>query len=245
MTTPISEFRDIVHLLFRVTHPDAFNSSDLHTLIDKIHDILLRLTPQFLPPFEFMLPPPRQEPPTLVIHSDIEASEVIPNVVVTKEEPEKTSVRNIVINLQSPVVHAVKLEAKECTTTSDVDDETIEATTATATNIAEAADDDTEEDTTAAAADDDMEEDTMAETAETDEEDQEDEEEEEEDEEDEEDGEEEEEEEEEEDEDLELLKIKKQKYYFSPSSKRIYEFLDKGYGDCIGTYVDGKIIPKE
>jgi hypothetical protein len=97
---------------------------------------------------------------------------------------------------------------------------------------------------------DDVDEDDVCSTSssEPDEEDDEDEEEEEEDSDEEDDEEEQEEpakvEDEEEVEDIEEIKIKKVVYYWSPSSKRVYEHLDEGYGDCIGTYVDGKIVPK-
>jgi hypothetical protein len=115
MTTPLSEFRDIVHLLFRVVHPDAYHTSDLHSLIDKLHDTLIRDGPPYLPPFDFMLPY-THEPPTLVIHPDQEVGEVVPNVIVTKEETDSTSntsasVLNVVVNLQTPLVHAVKVES--------------------------------------------------------------------------------------------------------------------------------------
>jgi len=179
-----------------------------------------------------------------VIHPDQEVGEVVPNVVVTKEEAE--TVRNVVVNIQPPLVHAVKVGAAtdkaimktviqdidaESSGTPDADTEEEEEA---ASVVSEVEDDVVSE--AASEAEDDMVEDTdeadIADTAEEAVET-------------EEAVEAAEEEEEEEDDDLEILKIKKGRYYFSPSSKRIYEYLEGGYGDCLGTFVDGKIIPKE
>ena len=236
MTSPVSEFRDIVHLLFRVVHPNSYNNPELHTLLDKIHDVLIRETPPFIPPFEIMRP---HEPPTLVIHSDQEAGEVVPNVVVTKEDAEEQSVRNVVVNLRPSAVHMVKTDmspidkailknlaysnnlvgtpkVNNVHSTPDLAESDSEDSVGDCTNVEEVK----------------RVEDKEGEESEGEESEVEDEDEESEDEED-------------DDDDLELLKIKKQKYYYSPSSKRIYEHLEEGYGDCIGTYVDGKIIAKE
>ena len=256
MTTSLSNFRDIVQLIHRVVRPDALHSHDLRALIDKVHDVLSSsydtgcdCEPIVIKaePFSELLRPPT--PPTLVIHADQEVGEVIPNVVVTKEEPEIREVRNLIVNLPA-VVQAVKLETPRAVPPSsdaailkdlaldmgdedEVDDEpdvsdiesVPESVPIDDDEAASEAESVEEDDATEDDADTDMDEEEEAEEEEEEEA-------------------EEEEEEEEEDDDLELLKIKKQRYYWSPSSKRIYEHLEEGYGDCIGTYEDGKIIPK-
>ena len=281
MNHSLSEFRDIVVLLFRVVRNDAYQSHDLNMLVNKIHDVLASVeesTPVYLPICEPRSPIEFQDastPPTLVIHPDQDVGEIVPNVVVTKEEPD---FRNLVVNLPA-VVKAVKMEPAAPTPTpmvspvtvalpgppslmgttykldSDVailkdlarDDSEAEVEESedegeVMIEDADIADDTDEEEPDV---EDEEVEDEDAEEAEEEEETEEAEEEEETEEAEEaEEAEDEEAEEEEEDDDLELLKIKKQRYYWSPSSKRIYEFLEEGYGDCLGTYVDGKIIPK-
>jgi hypothetical protein len=282
MNHSLSEFRDIVLLLFRVVRNDAYQSHDLNILVNKIHDVLASVeesTPVYLPICEPRSPIEFQDtstPPTLVIHPDQDVGEIVPNVVVTKEEPD---FRNLVVNLPA-VVKAVKMEATPTPMTSPVNvvlpgPPSLMATTykldSDVAILKDLARDDSEAEVEesedegevmiedADIADDTDEEPDVEDEEVEDEEDEEDEEEveaeEEEEAEDEEaeeeeeteeveEAEDEEEEEAEEDDDLELLKIKKQHYYWSPSSMRIYEFLEEGYGDCLGTYVDGKIIPK-
>jgi hypothetical protein len=252
MTHALSNFRDIVHLLHAVVRPEALNSRDLHLLVDKIHDSLYKgddcgcgpcgqepiRVDAF--PFSELLRPPT--PPTLVIHPEQDVGEIVPNVIVTKEEPESPQIRNVVVSAPT-FVHAVKLDSpappkptpvlKAITPPpsdaailhdlhcddDDVEDDTesvinpIDEDTPTATSVADASDDETD----SIASEEAEEEDEEAEEEEA---------------------------EEEEDEDLELKVIKKQHYYWSPSSKRIYECLEEGYGDCLGTYDGGKIIPK-
>jgi hypothetical protein len=282
MNHSLSEFRDIVVLLFRVVRNDAYQSHDLNMLVNKIHDVLASAeesTPVYLPihePRSSMEFQDTSTPPTLVIHPDQDVGEIVPNVVVTKEEPD---FRNLVVNLPA-VVKAVKMETAAPTPTpmvspvtaalpgppslmtttykldSDVailkdlaldeSDSEVEESEDEGEVMIEDADiaDDTDEEPDA---EDEEVEDEEVEEAEEEEETAEAEEEEAEEEEETEEAEEaedEEAEEAEEDDDLELLKIKKQRYYWSPSSTRIYEFLEEGYGDCLGTYVDGKIIPK-
>jgi len=243
MTTPLSNYRDIVSLLFRVADPQA-RFSDMDRLLHKLHDVLSEAEESTRPPFlepmfvRDLLRPPT--PPTLVIHPDQKAEEITANEIVVKPEP---STDRITIVVPPPTAfHVVKLA---------------EAPSDSA--ILENLKQDTEEDTTEDTAstpdvgldeEDDVDEDDVCSTSssEPNEEDDEDEEEEEEDSDEEDDEEEQEEpakvEDEEEVEDIEEIKIKKVVYYWSPSSKRVYEHLDKGYGDCIGTYVDGKIVPK-
>ncbi len=91
MTSSLSNFRDIVQLIHRVVRPDALHSHDLRALIDKIHDTLSTSSgcdcePIVIKaePFRDLLRPPT--PPTLVIHSDQEVVEVLPNVVLSIED---------------------------------------------------------------------------------------------------------------------------------------------------------------
>lgn len=244
MTSALSNFRDIVQLLHRVVRPDVLHSHDLQALVDKIYDALSKADdcgcgpcePIRVEPFPFseLLRPPT--PPTLVIHPEQDAGEIIPNVIVTKEEPEVPEIRNVVVSAPT-FVHAVKLDSPAppkptpvltaiACPPSDVailhdlhrdeeedDVSTIKSIgddTPTATSEAEASEDESMMDEMEEEAEDEEEEEV----------------------------------EEEEDDDLELKMIKKQNYYWSPSSKRIYECLEEGYGDCLGTYDGGKIIPK-
>jgi len=239
MTTALSNFRDIVHLIHRVARPDALHSMDLHILINKIHDALARedccspLRVESFPYHELLRPP---TPPTLVIHPDQEMGEIVPNVIVTKEEPVVHEIRNVVIQAPRPTpIFAAASTPCDAAILSDLhrdyeeaDNESVieRVDTPTATSLEE----DVIEPDADSESDIEPESDTESESDD--------------DEEDDEVEEEEEEEEEDEDEDLELLKIKKQKYYWSPSSRRIYECLEEGYGDCIGTYDGSKIIPK-
>jgi cobalamin biosynthesis protein CobT len=49
---------------------------------------------------------------------------------------------------------------------------------------------------------------------------------------------------EEEEESMEMIKIGKKKYFVGESSKSVYVFInDEEAGDCLGKYVDGKIVP--
>ncbi len=65
----LSEYRNIVRLLFRVVDPDHYKSKDLDALLDRIHDILQTSDP--VKPMTFIedvIRPPT--PPTLIIHPD-------------------------------------------------------------------------------------------------------------------------------------------------------------------------------
>lgn len=245
MTTALSNFRDIVHLIHRVVRPDALHSMDLHILVNKIHDAVSRedccspLRVESFPYHELLRPP---TPPTLVIHPDQEMGEIVPNVIVTKEEPAVHEIRNVVIQAPRPTPlfagaatpcdAAILIDLHRDYEEADAESLIERADTPTATSQEE---DDIEPD---ADSESDVEPDSD-DDSESDDESESDEEEDEEDE-----AKEEVAEEEDEDEDLQLLKIKKQKYYWSPSSHRIYECLEEGYGDCIGTYDGSKIIPK-
>ena len=255
MTSALSNFRDIVQLLHRVVRPDALHSRDLHALVDRIHDSLYKgddcgygrcgTSPMRMDSFPFseLLRPPT--PPTLVIHPEQDVGEIVPNVVVTKEDPEVPEVRNVVVTAPPALIHAVKLDAPTAPKPTPV----LAALVSPSSDLAILHDlrrDDEEEDDVSViesinddtpTATSDVEEDDAESTvsSEEDEEAEEDEEEAEE--------EQEQEQEQEEDEDLELKVIKKQRYYWSPSSKRIYEYLEEGYGDCLGTYDGSKIIP--
>ena len=239
MTSALSNFRDIVQLLHRVVRPEALHSRDLHALVDKIHDALSKdegcgCGPEPVRvdafPFSELLRPPT--PPTLVIHPEQDVGEIVPNVIVTKEEPESPQIRNVVVSAPT-LVHAVKLDAPAPPKPTPV-------LTALATPVSDTAilhdlkRDDESDDEDDVSAIEPVDEDTPTATSDAEESDNDEES----------DDEEADEDEEEEDDDLELKVIKKQRYYWSPSSKRIYECLEEGYGDCLGTYDGGKIIPK-
>jgi hypothetical protein len=225
MTTPLSNYRDIVSLLFRVVDPQA-RFSDVDRLLHKLHDVLSEgesARPPFLEPMfvqELLRPP---TPPTLVIHPDQKAEEITAPEIVVKPEP--STVRNLVVNLPPATVHAVKLGPvpsdsailaelkKDSAEEEDDDDETA--------STPDVGDEDEEEEDACSS-------DSESEPAsdEEDDSDQEDEGEEEED-------------------DIEEITIKKVKYYWSPSSKRVYEHKgEEGYGDLVGTYVDKKLVLK-
>ena len=229
MTTPLSQFRDLTCLLFRVVDPQA-RFEDVDRLVHKLHDVLSEgaSTPRpafFEPVFmqELMRPP---TPPTLVIHPDQKATP-IPPADVQRSEPEPSTVRNVVVNLPPTTVHAVKLGSEDASILKDLKRDEDSVATPDYDDEEEASDSE-KDDVTVDSEDEGGTDETDGETedeASVEEET-------------------EEEQEDEEDEDIELLKIKKDKYYWSPTSKRVYEYLEEGYGDCIGTYVDGKIKPK-
>jgi hypothetical protein len=244
MTSPLSQFRDLTCLLFRVVDPHA-RFEDVDRLVNKLHDILSdgasTPRPAFLEPLfvqELLRPP---TPPTLVIHPDQKA-EPIPPADIIRPEPESSTVRNFVYNSPA-IVHAVKLESsvksEDIEILKDLKDDTDSVTTPDDQDVdVEDEVDDVED--AEADSDEEVESDSDEEVESDEEEEEAEVEEEEEDEEAEK-----EEEEEEEEEDIELLKIKKDKYYWSPTSKRVYEYLEKGYGDCIGIFMNGKIEPKK
>jgi hypothetical protein len=181
-----------------------------------------------------------------VIHPEQEVGEIVPNVVVTKEEPEVHEIRNVVIqapvlksSMQTPQptpVLAAHTAPSDAAILSDLhrdDEEDDEADDASAIEPVGTPTATSEEEAEAEAeAEPDVESDSESEEEPDSESESESE------------SEDEEEEEEEEDEDLVLKVIKKQRYYWSPSSHRIYECLEEGYGDCLGTYDGSKITPK-
>ncbi len=276
MTTPLSNYRDIVSLLFRVADPNC-RFSDMDRLLHKLHDVLSEESarPPFLEPMfvRDLLRPPT--PPTLVIHPDQKAEEITANEIVVKPEP---STDRITIVVPPPTAfHVVKLAeapsdsailenlkqdteedmTEDTASTPDVgldeedDDEEEVCSTSSSEPDEEDEEDDAEEDD---AEEDNAEEDSDKEEDEEEDEEDEEDEEEEEDEKEEEDEEDEEEEEDEEakelkqqaedEKDMALIKIDKVKYYWSPTSKRVYEYTKNGYDNLIGTYVGGKIVPK-
>lgn len=253
MTTPLSQFRDLTCLLFRVVDPQA-RFEDVDRLVHKLHDVVsdgaTTPRPAFLEPLfmhECLRPP---TPPTLVIHPDQKAEPIPPADIVVKPEAEPGSVRNVIVNLPPTTVHAVKLGSKESTKDNailkdlkrDTEDTEDEESVATPDDDEEDEEDEEEDDvpsTVSSEDDDDAEDDAEDDDAEDDDAEGDDDDAEDDDAEDDDA-----EESETEEEDITLLKIKKDKYYWSPTSKRVYEYLETGYGDCIGTYVDGKIVPK-
>jgi hypothetical protein len=243
MTTPLSNYRDIACLLFRVVDPHA-RFSDMDRLLHKLHDVLAEgdesIRPPFLEPMfvQDLLRPPT--PPTLVIHPDQKAEEICATDIIIKPEPEHSTVRNVVVNIPPSTIHAVKLsDPSDSLILAELKRGNEDETDIVSEPDVEDADEDEDEDevcsTNASESDEEDEVEDEEEEEEVDEEEEEEEEKEEEAEE---------EEEEEAEEDIALLKIKKEKYYWSPSSKRVYEYQEEGYGEFIGTFIDGKIVPK-
>ncbi len=182
--------------------------------------------------------------PTLVIHPDTNV-----DVVVTKEDPvAKNEVKNIYVNsVVHPVVKAVAIGKPKPAEVINVveDDATVDMD---ADNEAE--EDQDMEVEAEEAEDEEVEVEEEAEEEEAEEEEAEEEEAEEaeeeeaEEEEAEEEVEEEEEAEEEDDEAMEVVKIGKKNYFVGEHSKLVYVYInDEEAGDCLGKYVNGKIVP--
>jgi hypothetical protein len=255
MTTPLSNYRDIVCLLFRVADPQA-RFSDMDRLLHKLHDVLSEAEESTRPPFlepmfvRDLLRPPT--PPTLVIHPDQKAEEITATEIVAKPEP--STVRNHVVNLPPTAFHVVKLAeapsdsailenlkqdtaedmTEDTASTPDVgldEEDDVDEDDVCSTSSSEPDEEDDEEEE-----EDDVEEEDNAEEDNDEEEDEEDEEEDEEAKELEQQA--------EDEKDMALIKIDKVKYYWSPTSKRVYEYTKNGYDNLIGTYVGGKIVPK-
>ena len=170
--------------------------------------------------------------PTLVIHPESNV-----DVVVTKEEPVvKNEIKNVYVNSVIPsVVQATVIASKQ---TSDViglvdDNDTVEVDEEEGEVEVEEEEEEVE-----------AEEEEEVEVEEEEEVEAEEEEEEEVEAEEEEEEVEAEEEEEEEEEAMEVVKIGKKNYFVGETSKMVYVYVnDEEAGDCLGKYVDGKIVP--
>jgi hypothetical protein len=255
MSSSLSEFREIVRLLFRVVDPAKTQSADLSLLLDRIHDLLQaqaqipdrgRFIDAFVADSIIERPP---TPPTLVIHPDIggavTAEEIIPNVIVTKSEPEEKTVtvsapstaskpapQNIVVTRPIPTAAA---PAK-----------TLDSAIFKSLKQDEDSDDDSDDSDSVRSPDIEDEEDSDMEPSDDEELSEEEPSDDEEEEEEPDDVEEEEEDDEAYDEDrdgeMSILKIKKERYWLTSKNNKVFEYQDGAYGDCIGTYKDGKIV---
>ena len=243
----LSQFRDIVSLLFRVVDFKA-DMEDVDSLLLKISNLLeeddasishqekalkKHIANVFLAG-ELLNPP---TPPTLRIHPDSQEEEImVPNVVVTKAEPETKNVSvlgNLIVNL--PSMHVVpqkkgkekkkeedaeimkalraeeeeEVEAEEEAEEAEVEEEAEEAE-----EVEEVEEVEAEEEAEEAEAEKEVEAEEEAE---------------------------------EEEEAMDVIKIKKRKYFVGERSRKVYEYIDDETAgeECLGTYDDAtnKIVP--
>ena len=261
----LHQFRDFASLLFRVAntgpnhignahsfHSDVDRLLTMHMLVLEERDTLSMDSYRPIPIHfgvgsendninefcarEIMRPP---TPPTLVIHHDQRGEEIVPNVVVTKDEPEiKTVVvKNAVVN------NAVISE-------EDNDDDSAivrDLNLGDGDDIESVVPEESEHEATEAEEEvEEAEEEVEEAEEEVEEAEEEVEEAEEEVEEAEEEVEEAEEEVEEEEEGMEIIKVKKKTYFCGEHSKKVYEYIDdESAGDCLGVLKDGRIVPLE